>query len=43
MGGTTFLVDPALGLVAVLMLQAPNQREHYRSLFRNLVYACVVD
>jgi hypothetical protein len=26
-----------------LMLQAPNQREHYRLLFRNLVYAALDD
>jgi len=25
------------------MLQAPNQREYYRMLFRNLVYAAVLD
>jgi CubicO group peptidase (beta-lactamase class C family) len=36
--GTYFWVDPAEELVAVLMLQAPNQRIHYRSLLRNLVY-----
>ena len=40
--GTSFFVDPALDLYAVLMIQAPNQREYYRQLFRNLVYAAVV-
>jgi CubicO group peptidase (beta-lactamase class C family) len=37
--GTTFWVDPAERLTAVLMIQAPGQREHYRVLFRNMVYA----
>src|SRR5580658_3825915 len=36
--GTYFWVDPAEALVAVLMLQAPPLRVHYRSLLRNLVY-----
>jgi CubicO group peptidase (beta-lactamase class C family) len=43
LAGTTFFVDPALDLFAILMLQAPNQREYYRMLFRNLVYAAVLD
>ncbi|MEI6599740.1 MAG: serine hydrolase domain-containing protein [Comamonadaceae bacterium] len=42
MAGTTFFVDPAEDLFACLMLQAPNQREHYRKLFRNLVYATLL-
>jgi CubicO group peptidase (beta-lactamase class C family) len=41
--GTTFWVDPAERLTAVLMIQAPGQREHYRVLFRDLVYAAVTD
>jgi CubicO group peptidase (beta-lactamase class C family) len=41
--GTTFWVDPAERLFAVLMIQAPMQREHYRILFRDLVYAAVTD
>jgi CubicO group peptidase (beta-lactamase class C family) len=41
--GTTFWVDPAERLYAVLMLQAPIQREHYRLLFRDMVYAAVAD
>ena len=41
--GTTFWVDPAERLIAVLMIQAPAQREHYRVLFRDLVYAAVTD
>ena len=43
MAGTTFFVDPAEDLFACLMLQAPNQREYYRMLFRDLVYATLVD
>ncbi len=43
LAGTTFFVDPALKLFACLMLQAPNQREYYRMLFRNMVYAAVLD
>jgi CubicO group peptidase (beta-lactamase class C family) len=41
--GTTFWVDPAERLTAVLMIQAPGQREHYRVLFRDLVYAAVAE
>jgi CubicO group peptidase (beta-lactamase class C family) len=41
--GTTFWVDPTERLFAVLMIQAPVQREHYRVLFRDLVYAAVTD
>jgi CubicO group peptidase (beta-lactamase class C family) len=41
--GTTFWVDPTERLFAVLMVQAPVQREHYRILFRDLVYAAVTD
>ena len=41
--GTTFWVDPVERLYAVLMIQAPVQREHYRLLFRDMVYAAVTD
>ena len=41
--GTTFFVDPALDLLALMMIQAPNQRDYYRPLFRNLVYAALLD
>ncbi len=41
--GTTFWVDPTERLFAVLMVQAPAQRELYRVLFRDLVYAAVTD
>ena len=41
--GTAFWVDPKEGLVAILMFQAPNQRAHYRTLYRNLVYGSLAD
>ena len=41
--GTTFFVDPVLDMFALLMIQAPNQREYFRPLFRNLVYAALLD
>lgn len=42
-GGTTFFVDPQKELFAILMTQAPYQREVYRAMFRNLVYAALLD
>ncbi len=41
LSGTSFFVDRALQLFAVMLVQAPNQRAWYRQLFRNLVYAAV--
>ena len=41
--GTTFWVDPTERLYAVLMIHAPVQREHYRVLFRDMVYAALAD
>jgi len=41
--GTSFWVDPVERLFAVLMIQAPVQREYYRVLFRDLVYAAIAD
>jgi CubicO group peptidase (beta-lactamase class C family) len=40
--GTTFFIDPALDMYAMLLIQAPNQRDYYRPLFRNLVYAALL-
>ncbi|TAG36688.1 MAG: class A beta-lactamase-related serine hydrolase [Polaromonas sp.] len=40
--GTTFFVDPALDMFALMMIQAPNQREYFRPLFRSLVYAALL-
>jgi CubicO group peptidase (beta-lactamase class C family) len=42
-GGTTFFVDPVKELFGILLTQAPNQRDHYRPLFRTLVYAALLD
>ncbi len=41
--GTSFWVDPTERLYAVLMIQAPIQREYYRLLFRDMVYAALAD
>ena len=41
--GTTFWVDPEQDMFALMMIQAPNQRDYYRPMFRNLVYAALVD
>jgi hypothetical protein len=30
-------------MYAMMMIQAPNQRDYYRPLFRNLVYASLMD
>jgi len=43
LAGTTFWVDPVERMVAVLMIQAPGQREHYRLLFRSLAYGAIAD
>ena len=39
--GTTFWIDPQEDLFAMMMIQAPGQRDYYRMLFRTLVYAAV--
>ena len=39
--GTYFWIDPQERMVVVLMLQAPDQRLHYRYLSRHLVYAAI--
>ena len=41
-GGTYFWVDPKSDLVAVLMLQSPKQRVHYRTLLHDMVTASVM-
>ncbi len=43
LAGTTFWIDPAEQLFALLLIQAPGQREYFRVLFRDLVYAAVAD
>lgn len=39
--GTFFWIDPKEDLFAVFMSQGPGQREYFRNLVRNLVYAAV--
>ena len=41
--GTYFWIDPQQRLIAVLMIQAPIQRMHYRYLMRTLVYQSIVE
>ena len=43
MAGTFFWIDPAERLTAVFMMQGVGQREYYRNLIRNLVYAAIAD
>ena len=41
--GTYFWIDPQQQLVAILMMQAPIERLHYRYLMRAMVYAAIDD
>jgi CubicO group peptidase (beta-lactamase class C family) len=41
LAGTYFWIDPKEELAAIFLMQAPEQRAHYRQLFRNLVYAAL--
>lgn len=41
--GTYFWIDPQQELIAILMMQAPAERLHYRYLMRTLVYQSIVD
>ncbi len=43
LAGTTFWADPAEQLLAIMMIQAPGQRDYFRTLFRDLVYAAFDD
>jgi CubicO group peptidase (beta-lactamase class C family) len=43
LAGTTFWVDPAEQLFAIMMIQAPGQRDYFRTLVRDLVYAAFDD
>jgi CubicO group peptidase (beta-lactamase class C family) len=43
LAGTTFWVDPKEDLFALMLIQAPGQREYYRVLFRDMVYAAFDD
>jgi CubicO group peptidase (beta-lactamase class C family) len=41
--GTYFWIDPRQELIAILMMQAPLQRLHYRYLMRTMTYQAVID
>ena len=41
LGGTSFFVDPAQDLFALLLTQAPGQREYFIRLWRQLVYGAL--
>jgi CubicO group peptidase (beta-lactamase class C family) len=41
LAGTVFWVVPNEELFAIIMIQGPGQRDYYRYLFRNLVYAAL--
>ena len=41
--GTYFWIDPKQELIAILMMQAPIQRMHYRYLMRTMVYQAIVE
>jgi CubicO group peptidase (beta-lactamase class C family) len=40
-GGTSFFVDPAEDMFAMLLMQGPNQRIYFRNLWRQLVYGAI--
>ncbi len=42
LAGTVFWVAPREELTAMMMIQGPGQRDYFRQLFRNLVYAALV-
>jgi CubicO group peptidase (beta-lactamase class C family) len=39
--GTYFWIDPQEKLLAIFMMQAPEQRHYFRQLYRNMVYAAL--
>jgi CubicO group peptidase (beta-lactamase class C family) len=41
--GTYFWVDPKQELIAILMMQAPIQRLHYRYLMRTMLYQAIIE
>ncbi len=43
LGGTYFWVDPRERLIGIWMMQAPNQRNYYRVLYRDMVYGAMVN
>jgi CubicO group peptidase (beta-lactamase class C family) len=42
LAGTVFWVAPAEELIGIMMIQGPGQRDYYRQMFRNLVYAALI-
>ncbi len=40
--GTSFWIAPQEELAAIMLIQAPGQRDYYRQLFRNMVYAALM-
>ena len=43
LAGTSFFIDPKEALHAQFMIQQPGRREYHRSVFRELVYAALID
>ncbi len=41
LAGTYFWIDPQEDLIAIWLMQAPEQRNYYRQLIRNLVAGCL--
>ena len=41
LAGTYFWIDPQEDLIAIWLMQAPEQRDYYRQLIRNLVAGCL--
>jgi len=41
LAGTAFWIAPKEELIALMMIQAPGQRDYFRQLFRNLVHAAL--
>ncbi len=42
-GGTYFWVDPKEDLFVVFMMQSPKQRQHYRPVLRDMIYAALMN
>jgi CubicO group peptidase (beta-lactamase class C family) len=43
LAGTSFFIDPQEELFAQFLIQQPGRRDYYRALFRELVYAALID
>jgi CubicO group peptidase (beta-lactamase class C family) len=41
LAGTYFWIDPHEDLIAIWLMQAPEQRDYYRQLIRTLVAGCL--